>query len=116
MPQLPEPPSIANVQKLFLPVPETDNIEDKAWVEMDLQPINGKDLTASSGVREDAYGHWLTRRISNWNFADVNGQTLPITYENVTRLGATNITYLTQQPLESIAPLTDDQKKTSENT
>lgn len=79
---------------------------------MDLRPIDGEDATRGIG-NEDPIGAFLVRRITDWNFADTNGEKCDITYTNVLRLGQENIRYLSRQPLVSVDALTDEQKKTS---
>lgn len=112
MPQLPLPVSQPNIKKLYLPSTSSLPLDDQAWVDLDTQPMSGRDLTAGVGVEDDVFGHWLARRILAWNFVDEEGKPVQVTYENVTRLGQENLVFLAQQPFATVPALTDEQKKT----
>lgn len=122
MPLLPDPISSPNVKQFYLPKPDKDEngqllpVDKQAWVKMDVQGMTGADSTRLTGVGQDWYGHWLSNRILEWNFVDESGIPIPITYENVVRLGGANIAYLRQVKLDVVHPLSDDQKKTSTPT
>lgn len=118
MPLLPDPIRQPNVKQLYLPQPKAEDgsplpLEDQAWVKMDLRPTDGADITQGISNFIDPFGGFLARRIVEWNFVDDQGGPLPITYENVLRIGSENIGYLARQPLASVMALSDDQKKTS---
>lgn len=123
MPLLPDPISTPNVKQLYLPQPNLDEEgmplpeDKKAWVKMDVQGTNGEDMTRLyTDNLINPMGMWLTRRILEWNFIDEHGASVPITYENVIRIGKDNLQYLLNYPLSQVDALTDDQKKTSTST
>lgn len=122
MPLLPNPVSTPSIKQLYLPEPDRDETgqplaqEKKAWVKMDVQPINGADVTRGFSNTHDPFGGWLTNRIVEWNFTDEQDMAVPINYENVLRLGATNLGFLSRQPIEQVKQMTDEQKKTSIST
>jgi len=122
MPLLPDPVSTPNVKQFYLPKPDKDEngnalpVEKQAWVKMDMRPMSGMDITKGMINTDDPVGGIIAKRILEWNFIDEQGRPVPITYENFMRIGRENIAYLLAQPLDELAPLTDDQKKTSTPT
>jgi hypothetical protein len=119
MPLLPDPISHPSVKQFTLPKPDKDASgnplpdETRAWVKMDMRPVDGADITQGISNYVDPFGAFLVRRIREWNFTDEHGETLPITYENVLRIGKDNIAFLAGQPIETVGELSDEQKKTS---
>lgn len=122
MPYLPDPVSQPNIKTFYLPKPDKDeNGQDlpqdkRAWVKMDMQPTTGGDITSSLTNVDDPFGMFLVRRIVEWNFIEHDGTPTPITYQNVLRMGKENIIFLAQQPIGTVEPLDDEQKKTSTST
>lgn len=121
MPLLPDPISTPHVKQMYLPQPKAQDgnplpQDQQAWVKMDFRAVDGSDITQGISNFVDPFGAFLVRRIVEWNFVDETGQTLPITYENVMRIGKENIAYLASQPLTTVAALDDEQKKTSIST
>lgn len=116
MPILPTLPA-NDVQQFSIPYDEKGNpiAEDQqGHVKMDVSEYNVQDsLTAELG---DTLGRVSLRivasRIKEWDFTEANSQAIPITYDNVMRLGMSNLDFLARQIRQSSQePMGTEEKK-----
>lgn len=125
MATLPQLPS-TSVQQVFLPDPPGVPEDQQGWVKMDVSPINVRDFiftessgaTSASVVGKEFSLNMLAERIKEWNYTDEGSQeVLPITPDNVMRLGQQNILFLyTQYQKTPVSGLSTAEKKTSSST
>ena len=114
-------PLLGNAEKLEkIVLPSTSSLpqDQQAWVVMDVSANKAGDYY---NVDSMTAGHMtfavLQERIREWNYQDAQGQTVPITVENLKRLNRDDFAFLQTKISDGTSEkMSDDQKKTSSDT
>lgn len=116
MPQLPLPQPTSNIKKFFLPSTASLPKDEQAWVLFDIGSNQLANLEAISDDDKNQIVSSLritTSRIKDWNFTDSDGNTDPITFENVCRMSVDDLRYLRNIKIEVLPEALSEEKKSS---
>lgn len=100
-------------QKLELPSYKALPEPDRAWVVLDVSDQTAQDILKASGnnTEVEVTVLMLVKRIKEWNFTDAEGKTLPIDFENVSKLKTEDYKFLVTALRNQPEGLSDDAKK-----
>jgi len=105
----------SQIVKFALPsTANTENEEDKAWVELETAPSSTADivLVDPNGTEVEAAIAMLAVRIKDWNFTDETGAKLPITVDTVKHLDLNDFGFLADKIPKPKEGLSVEEKKT----
>lgn len=111
--------STEKLEKIFLPSTEKAAEDEKAWVVMDISPMLTGDTEA---VEQDAKNagqatmYMLAARIKEWNFTELDGTPIDITYDAMKRMQLSDFGFLQKKLETGEGALTEDEKKASSST
>lgn len=108
------------IERLFLPSTKDKTGDEAAWVDFDISATTaGSYLGIDGAYANDRVAitlQTLVNRIVDWNYTDVSGEKVPITFETVKRLSEDDYKFLVEQIPTEKRSLSDAEKKTSSVT